>query len=575
MILGSAQETSFPALHRVLARNVVNLPYIDAAIQNLLDGSDPASKSGKWFRSNLRKWLIEKAPVERTIDTPAALADEFPGTGLGTDAPEWARKAIEQNQPLYKVRIDTSLSRQIQHVRDYLQSPDAPTDLTRLSVPDAFQAADDWNKKAMKAQDEAKVLEGTVEVKKYPDGFRWVKLMNAQALAVESDRMRHCVGKGGYTNRVLDGTVEIYSLRDADDKPHTTIEWRPGSQTVAQIKGEYQLKRGTQDEWISNGPVMPEYQKYVREFLDTDLKDAKSWHDMEHAGLYLLGESPNTKRYSAEEIAPNPKLLVQLGEMHPDALVNDFGMMLLAGPSGKKKAYKIEEIQRKPKLLQQLVAKGLSPAAAASLKIEGTDLVMFGEHVFDFRQSLEKLGAEIDLPEEDTAGDNAVDTIHMQHESPEYLIGGIKTKHPKTYKFLDQLLDKLATELDDGSPHGAWFYNHEDELPPGLWDAIFRGIERGWRDGTYVQYIKMVQEVLEKAQDNNYPEGQGASILEEKDKYYLIIPIGTFLKEMAQNDSYNLDLEFNTRNWSYNSDYDSDSAAEGFYEELPRELTKD
>ena len=250
-------------------------------------------------------------------------------------------------------------------------------------------------------------------------------------------------------------------------------------------------------------------------------------------------------------------------------------MMLLASPSGKKKAYKIEEIQRKPKLLQQLVAKGLSPAAAASLKIEGTDLVMFGEHVFDFRQSLEKLGVTIDLPEEDTAGDNAVDNIQMQHESPEYLIRDIQKQHPKTYKFLDELLDKLAEELDDGRPEGAWFYHHEDDLPAGLWDAIYRGLEQGWRDGTYVQYIKMVQDVLEKAQDNNYEEGKGASIVEEGDKYFLVIPIGTFLKEIAENDSFNLDLEFNTRNWSYNSDYDSDSAAEGFYEELPQELKKD
>ena len=49
----------------------------------------------------------------------------------------------------------------------------------------------------------------------------------AEALKYEGDTMGHCVGGEGYVNGVMNGTKRIFSLRDAKNEPHVTIEVQP------------------------------------------------------------------------------------------------------------------------------------------------------------------------------------------------------------------------------------------------------------------------------------------------------------------------------------------------------------
>ena len=48
------------------------------------------------------------------------------------------------------------------------------------------------------------------------------------ALKYEGDVMQHCVGGEGYCNNILEGKGRILSLRDAEHRPHATVEVVPG-----------------------------------------------------------------------------------------------------------------------------------------------------------------------------------------------------------------------------------------------------------------------------------------------------------------------------------------------------------
>lgn len=57
-----------------------------------------------------------------------------------------------------------------------------------------------------------------------------------EATRYEGDIMRHCVGGAGHCEPLLNGDVEIYTLRDAKGEPHVTIEVEPGKWDWAFIK---------------------------------------------------------------------------------------------------------------------------------------------------------------------------------------------------------------------------------------------------------------------------------------------------------------------------------------------------
>lgn len=81
---------------------------------------------------------------------------------------------------------------------------------------------------------------GCEVVMEFPEEkLQLVRLHTEKALDYESERMKHCVGKGGYDKGVKSGTRHIYSLRDMSDDgewlPHATIEYGEGK--IKQIKG--------------------------------------------------------------------------------------------------------------------------------------------------------------------------------------------------------------------------------------------------------------------------------------------------------------------------------------------------
>lgn len=98
--------------------------------------------------------------------------------------------------------------------------------------------------------------QGCEVIKSWPErGLQLVRLHTVKALDYESDKMKNCVGKGGYDKGVLSGKTHIYSLRDMSDEgewqPHVTIEYTEN--TFKQIYG------------YKNRIVGAEYRQCVRE----------------------------------------------------------------------------------------------------------------------------------------------------------------------------------------------------------------------------------------------------------------------------------------------------------------------
>lgn len=81
----------------------------------------------------------------------------------------------------------------------------------------------------------------------------WVKLTSAAALNREGRLMQHCVGS--YAKKVEANHTTIYSLRDARNVPHVTVELTTNG-GIAQIKGK------------QNHPPIARYVPFVKTFLN-------------------------------------------------------------------------------------------------------------------------------------------------------------------------------------------------------------------------------------------------------------------------------------------------------------------
>lgn len=137
------------------------------------------------------------------------------------------------------------------HALDFLKSPDAPRNLSRLSLASAVSQSIQWLEKLNKRNQEAakhQETEQDIEVVEQLDKFCWVRLKSEQAYKREGVMMGHCVAS--YAVRL---DCMILSLRDQDNQPHCTIEIK--NDYVAQIKGK------------ENTMVVAKYHQMVREFI--------------------------------------------------------------------------------------------------------------------------------------------------------------------------------------------------------------------------------------------------------------------------------------------------------------------
>ncbi len=138
-------------------------------------------------------------------------------------------KHIEASEKVYKW-IDSRLipylkdhpedQGEIEHIIDYLASPEAPNNIGSMMYDQAKKNAEKWLKTLMKRGANIKETEEDTEVVlDFNDGFKIVKLVGKNAFEREGTLMSNCVAS--YYGR---SDTEVYSLRDKDNMPHCTFE---------------------------------------------------------------------------------------------------------------------------------------------------------------------------------------------------------------------------------------------------------------------------------------------------------------------------------------------------------------
>jgi hypothetical protein len=143
------------------------------------------------------------------------------------------------------VKTNPENQEEIEHIIDYLVSPDAPANIVKMSYESAAKNTEKWTKALIKKGKHIKETEkDTTVVLDFKDGFKIVRLVGKNAYEREGYLMRHCVGS------YYGSSKEIYSLRDKDNMPHCTME------KDQQVKGK------------GNGNIHPKYVGYVVKFLE-------------------------------------------------------------------------------------------------------------------------------------------------------------------------------------------------------------------------------------------------------------------------------------------------------------------
>ena len=237
----------------LLERNIINLDAVEAVIHDILMDLNAMravvprtdfEKIEKWIKSNLKNFILrDYGNVQKLSYTDSYVTNR-------ARKEKWIQKAIDRGDELYAVNLTVAFRSNIDHVLDYFTfNPNI--NISRISVPEAIRQSEEWTKQQNKKASDQEDVQGIQEVRKYSDGFHWVKVTSKQALDREGKLMKHCVGS--YCDQVSVGSTSIYSLRDKKNEPHCTIELKQGS--INQIKGK------------ANGPVDKKYVKYVKDFV--------------------------------------------------------------------------------------------------------------------------------------------------------------------------------------------------------------------------------------------------------------------------------------------------------------------
>lgn len=203
---------------------------------------------------------VKNNPASLFVDE--VLNKESRNKGIQTviDHNSWIAKVAEKdpNTPIYYVSsTDVSHDLEFRHMVDELQEALNPNsvlpqnlkitekDLEKMTVDDVSALSGKisaWRDiQKVKADKDIANNPATHTFKEYtennPKGLSWKQIKRPEgyspeeqekyvraATQYEGDVMRHCVGGSGHCDPLLDGEVEIYTLRDAKGEPHVTIE---------------------------------------------------------------------------------------------------------------------------------------------------------------------------------------------------------------------------------------------------------------------------------------------------------------------------------------------------------------
>ena len=177
------------------------------------------------------------------VDWIESLPDNhFPRNGRKRFA-KWLGDAVYKNETDIAMNLDSVddpnelavYNNDVRYIADYFNgSQEIPDNVWQMDWQSVFALSEEWHDQIGKGYKFTGDYKTKDVVYEFGNGFTIVDVGTENDLGIEGRKMGHCVG--GYCDDVADGKVTIYSLRDAKNEPHATIEVYPGGD-VDQIKG--------------------------------------------------------------------------------------------------------------------------------------------------------------------------------------------------------------------------------------------------------------------------------------------------------------------------------------------------
>lgn len=148
---------------------------------------------------------------------------------------------------------DYDFRNQLLHTIDYLNSPYSKKRFDRMTWEISQKQVLEWDSALQKRKEKGDDPEGINLFCELKDDWCAVEIISKKALSYEGGTMGHCVGT--YHNKVENGTVRIFSIRDKNNDSHITIEYSNISNKIVQIQGK------------QNKFPIEKHRKYLAEFL--------------------------------------------------------------------------------------------------------------------------------------------------------------------------------------------------------------------------------------------------------------------------------------------------------------------
>ena len=234
----------------LLEHNVFNLDKLEKWLSGY--ALELSTADGKnWFTKTLKKQIVNTENPENWLE----LLQQAP-----RGAPDWAVGAVQRGE-LYQFvprQVPTDVKEELEHIADYIrwlednkdtdiEAGRALSKLNKQSFELLSVATEQWvvtlNRKAEKKEkqrlkDTGVSEEPGVDIEmKWKDGWFIARLMTSDACGREGILQHHCIGS--YGSRMESGEIQLYSLRDPQNKPYVSMEVSGDGSTLNQVKGPH------------------------------------------------------------------------------------------------------------------------------------------------------------------------------------------------------------------------------------------------------------------------------------------------------------------------------------------------
>jgi len=269
--------------------NITNPKAIEEWLQEMSDGKDDiAIWLQKAFTKALKKREESAVPLRQWPENP----------------PEW----MKPDGIYHEFQPDSELKEKVSHIRDWLvaakqQEPAFIQNLYPMDLTSAFNKAQKYF--AKQNQRNSNIIEDDTDTKtlmRFDNGMRIVQLMTQNALKYEGAQMGHCAGAGAYDHGINSNVLAVYSLRDAQNEPHATMQAlvEGNSNALFQCKGK------------ENKPVIEKYMPMLQQFLTQ-----QKFRLMERAAICgLVQDHDNEHYYSVNNLPENLSFSFHLNLAH-------------------------------------------------------------------------------------------------------------------------------------------------------------------------------------------------------------------------------------------------------------------